>query len=278
MNAGDCNERSYAQGKPGFKMLFLFFIFRKFCRVCLFGWCASGNGGQPSADFCGRPFALSPNSQQSSPRHSLSGQPPFSPSHCVPPGSSAHSPSFSSSLFSLPHPPTVAHSIKVELCSDDESPGSRDSLRDDGRKEVGAEPVHAVDGGPTVGVCGQVPSPKTASPPGPIRLSNGKLQCEMCGIVCTGPNVLMVHKRSHTGRVEVSGWCPRCLLDSRVCLPIQARGRSSVTSAEPPSLRRGTCCDTLSYTQERSLSNATSAITPVAVETPWPDTYARTQV
>lgn len=170
-----------------------------------FGRCASGNGGQPSADFCGRPFALSPNSQQSSPRRSLSGQPPFSPSHCVPPGSSSsHSPSFPPPPL-LPLPP-VAHSIKVELCSDDESPGSRDSLRDDGRKEVGGEPVHAVHGGPTVGVCGQVSSPKTASPPGPIRLSNGKLQCEMCGMVCTGPNVLMVHKRSHTGRVEGSGW------------------------------------------------------------------------
>lgn len=80
------------------------------------------------------------------------------------------------------------------------------------------------------------------------------------------------------------GW-RRALGDRTVLLPgltrvspIQARGRSSVTSVEPPSLRRGTCCDTLSYTQERSLSNATSATTPVAVETPWPDTYARTQV
>lgn len=58
----------------------------------------------------------------------------------------------------------------------------------------------------------------------------------------------------------------------------QVRGRSSVTSVEPPSHRRETCCDTLSYTQERSLSNATSAITPVAGETPWLDIYARTQV
>lgn len=122
----------------------------------------------------------------------------------------------------LPPPPLpVAHSIKVELCSDDESPGNRDSLRDDGRKEVGAEPVHAVHGEPTVGVCGQVSSPKTASPLGPIRLSNGKLQCEMCGMVCTGPNVLMVHKRSHTGRVEGSGsdhaasWTHACVFPSR---------------------------------------------------------------
>ncbi|KAM9785524.1 LOW QUALITY PROTEIN: zinc finger protein Eos [Neosynchiropus ocellatus] len=34
---------------------------------------------------------------------------------------------------------------------------------------------------------------------GPIRLPGGKLQCEVCGMICIGPNVLMVHKRSHTG-------------------------------------------------------------------------------
>ncbi|CAG07413.1 unnamed protein product, partial [Tetraodon nigroviridis] len=115
------------------------------------------------------PFAMSPNSQQSSPRRPLS-----------------------------------AHSIKVELYSDDESPGSRDSLRDDGRKEVGGERVDAGRGRLKAAVGSEVSSPKTASP-GPIRLSNGKLQCELCGMVCTGPNVLMVHKRSHTGSVEGEG-------------------------------------------------------------------------
>ncbi|XP_035309242.1 DNA-binding protein Ikaros isoform X8 [Cricetulus griseus] len=34
---------------------------------------------------------------------------------------------------------------------------------------------------------------------GGIRLPNGKLKCDICGIICIGPNVLMVHKRSHTG-------------------------------------------------------------------------------
>lgn len=97
--------------------------------------------------------------------------------------------------------PYVAHSIKVELCSDDESPGSRDSLRNDGRKEVGSDLVDAGRSRQKAGVCSEVSSPKTASP-GPIRLANGKLQCEMCGMVCTGPNVLMVHKRSHTGTGE----------------------------------------------------------------------------
>uniref|UniRef100_A0A8C5NVD7 IKAROS family zinc finger 1 n=1 Tax=Jaculus jaculus TaxID=51337 RepID=A0A8C5NVD7_JACJA len=35
---------------------------------------------------------------------------------------------------------------------------------------------------------------------GGIRLPNGKLKCDICGIICIGPNVLMVHKRSHTER------------------------------------------------------------------------------
>lgn len=34
---------------------------------------------------------------------------------------------------------------------------------------------------------------------GATRMPNGKLKCDICGMVCIGPNVLMVHKRSHTG-------------------------------------------------------------------------------
>ncbi|KAG5838212.1 hypothetical protein ANANG_G00221390 [Anguilla anguilla] len=45
---------------------------------------------------------------------------------------------------------------------------------------------------------GEGASPKPSSP-GPIRLPNGKLKCDVCGMICIGPNVLMVHKRSHTG-------------------------------------------------------------------------------
>lgn len=41
---------------------------------------------------------------------------------------------------------------------------------------------------------------KTLSGAGGIRLPNGKLKCDVCGIICIGPNVLMVHKRSHTGK------------------------------------------------------------------------------
>ena len=48
-----------------------------------------------------------------------------------------------------------------------------------------------------LGYCdGSGPEPHS---PGGIRLPNGKLKCDVCGMVCIGPNVLMVHKRSHTG-------------------------------------------------------------------------------
>ncbi|XP_039592390.1 DNA-binding protein Ikaros isoform X9 [Polypterus senegalus] len=51
-------------------------------------------------------------------------------------------------------------------------------------------------------------SGKTYSSVGGIRLPNGKLKCDICGIVCIGPNVLMVHKRSHTG--ERPFHCNQC--------------------------------------------------------------------
>uniref|UniRef100_A0A6I8QA61 IKAROS family zinc finger 1 n=1 Tax=Xenopus tropicalis TaxID=8364 RepID=A0A6I8QA61_XENTR len=45
---------------------------------------------------------------------------------------------------------------------------------------------------------------------GGIRLPNGKLKCDICGIICIGPNVLMVHKRSHTvGKPHKCGYCGR---------------------------------------------------------------------
>lgn len=129
-------------------------------------------------DLCGRPLASSPNGRQSSPRRSLSGQRP--------------SPRLIRSALPRSHLSPLAlfaaNSIKVELCSDEESPGSRDDLRDAGRSR------------PRAGAGAEASSPRSASP-GPIRLPNGKLQCELCGMLCTGPNVLMVHKRSHTGTV-----------------------------------------------------------------------------
>lgn len=97
----------------------------------------------------------------------------------------------------------------MELYSDDESPGApqpenREIIRDESRREDSGDPAeegsaeYAAAGTDKIGVYNDMSSPKAASP-GPIRLPNGKLQCEVCGMICIGPNVLMVHKRSHTG-------------------------------------------------------------------------------
>ncbi|KAI9530741.1 hypothetical protein NQZ68_000232 [Dissostichus eleginoides] len=149
---------------------------------------APGNGGESSTEqdfYSGSqgPSVRSPNSQQSSPHRSLS-----------------------------------ENSIKVELCSDDESPGApqpenREAVRDDIRRDDRGDPIEegsteyaraGKDGG---SIYNDMASPNTSSP-GPIRLPNGKLQCEVCGMICIGPNVLMVHKRSHTG--ERPFQCNQC--------------------------------------------------------------------
>lgn len=82
----------------------------------------------------------------------------------------------------------TANSIKVEMYSDEES--SRLLEKDDSVivEDSLSEPLAYCDG--------SGPEPHS---PGGIRLPNGKLKCDVCGMVCIGPNVLMVHKRSHTG-------------------------------------------------------------------------------
>lgn len=103
----------------------------------------------------------------------------------------------------------TANSIKVELCSDDESPGAprpeiREAVRDDSRMYDRGDPMeegsaeYTGAGRDRGSIYNEMASPNATSP-GPIRLPNGKLQCEVCGMICIGPNVLMVHKRSHTG-------------------------------------------------------------------------------
>ncbi|NXB63175.1 IKZF4 protein, partial [Struthidea cinerea] len=83
----------------------------------------------------------------------------------------------------------AAGSIKVEMSSDEDSSGrapsqgEREGLPEDSLPEPFPEPF---------------PEPHS---PGGIRLPNGKLKCDVCGMVCIGPNVLMVHKRSHTGEI-----------------------------------------------------------------------------
>ncbi|XP_073408295.1 zinc finger protein Eos isoform X5 [Dendrobates tinctorius] len=98
------------------------------------------------------------------------------------------------SRHSSPRRSLSANSIKVEMYSDDESGRllnheDRLSEKDDGDMPDDSlvEPLGYCDGP------GQDPHS-----PGGIRLPNGKLKCDICGMVCIGPNVLMVHKRSHT--------------------------------------------------------------------------------
>lgn len=88
---------------------------------------------------------------------------------------------------------SVANSIKVELYSD-EDPGrntedERGERVEDGGPEQGSE---------AVGGYRELTNAENIQA-GATRLPNGKLKCDICGMICIGPNVLMVHKRSHTG-------------------------------------------------------------------------------
>lgn len=98
-----------------------------------------------------------------------------------------------SSSFSI-----AANSVKLEMQSDEEcdrKPLSReDEIRghDEGSslEEPLIESSEVADNRKVQELQGE----------GGIRLPNGKLKCDVCGMVCIGPNVLMVHKRSHTGK------------------------------------------------------------------------------
>ncbi|XP_076874666.1 zinc finger protein Eos [Brachyhypopomus gauderio] len=123
------------------------------------------------------------------------------------------------SQHSSPSRSLSANSIKVELYSDEEAGGAplaehRGAERDEGWKDDKGDVME--EGGVEMGGglhgqggsgCGEMASPHSASP-GPIRLPNGKLKCDICGMICIGPNVLMVHKRSHTG--ERPFHCNQC--------------------------------------------------------------------
>ncbi|XP_078787561.1 DNA-binding protein Ikaros isoform X6 [Oryzias latipes] len=92
-----------------------------------------------------------------------------------------------------------ACNIKVEARSDEENGLACDMNGEE--EEECVEDLRVVDSSGAK-VNGSQPSPeaKAFSSAGGIRLPNGKLKCDICGIVCIGPNVLMVHKRSHTER------------------------------------------------------------------------------
>uniref|UniRef100_A0A3B4YWQ8 IKAROS family zinc finger 4 n=1 Tax=Seriola lalandi dorsalis TaxID=1841481 RepID=A0A3B4YWQ8_SERLL len=95
-----------------------------------------------------------------------------------------------------------ANSIKVELYSDEDPGRSTEDERGERVEEGGPE-----QGSEAVGGFRELTNPETM-PTGATRLPNGKLKCDVCGMICIGPNVLMVHKRSHTG--ERPFQCNQC--------------------------------------------------------------------
>ncbi|XP_053292252.1 DNA-binding protein Ikaros isoform X2 [Pleuronectes platessa] len=98
--------------------------------------------------------------------------------------------------------------IKVEARSDEEN-GLACDMNGMEEEEECAEDLRVIDAsGAKLNGSQPRPKAKAFSSAGGIRLPNGKLKCDICGIVCIGPNVLMVHKRSHTG--ERPFHCSQC--------------------------------------------------------------------
>ncbi|KAM9758457.1 zinc finger protein Eos-like isoform 2-T5 [Menidia menidia] len=95
-----------------------------------------------------------------------------------------------------------ANCIKVELYSDEDQGRSTED-----EKGERAEEGDTGQGPESIGGYRELANPETI-PTGATRLPNGKLKCDICGMICIGPNVLMVHKRSHTG--ERPFQCNQC--------------------------------------------------------------------
>uniref|UniRef100_A0AAV2LYU4 C2H2-type domain-containing protein n=1 Tax=Knipowitschia caucasica TaxID=637954 RepID=A0AAV2LYU4_KNICA len=72
---------------------------------------------------------------------------------------------------------SLTNSVKVELCSDDESPCVEPENTEEVKDDQLSDPM---DEG------------------GAEYVLSRRDKCEVCGMICIGPNVLMVHKRSHT--------------------------------------------------------------------------------
>ncbi|XP_078008394.1 DNA-binding protein Ikaros isoform X20 [Phascolarctos cinereus] len=89
----------------------------------------------------------------------------------------------------------LASNVKVETQSDEENGRACEM-----NGEECAEDLRMLDAsGEKMNGSHNGQGSKALSGVGGIRLPNGKLKCDICGIICIGPNVLMVHKRSHTG-------------------------------------------------------------------------------
>ncbi|KAM5274004.1 DNA-binding protein Ikaros isoform 8-T8 [Ctenodactylus gundi] len=99
---------------------------------------------------------------------------------------------------------TVACNVKVEAQSDEDKGRACDMNGD-----ACAEDLRVLDAaGEAASGSHRDPGGAALAGVGGIRLPNGKLKCDVCGIICIGPNVLMVHKRSHTG--ERPFQCNQC--------------------------------------------------------------------
>uniref|UniRef100_O13089-5 Isoform IK-5 of DNA-binding protein Ikaros n=1 Tax=Oncorhynchus mykiss TaxID=8022 RepID=O13089-5 len=101
----------------------------------------------------------------------------------------------------------LACNIKVEARCDEENGLAIDMMMNGEEEEECAEDLRVLDASGAKVNGSHAGGPDSKGPyssAGGIRLPNGKLKCDICGIVCIGPNVLMVHKRSHTGEKRFS--------------------------------------------------------------------------